>query len=341
MIIAIFGAGGFCGSHLVEHFLERGKDQVVGLDSTDEKLNGISGDNLTFHKADVTNAPGLVDEMIREADIVVDLIAYAHPSKYVEVPLDVVEVNFQRNLDIVQRCIDHDKRLIQFSSCEVYGKPKGQNEVYSEDGSDLTYGPVHKVRWIYAAAKQLLERVIYAHGQAGDLEFTIVRPFNFIGPRVDYLVEAGAMGGPRVFAHFMSALLTGGPMYLVGGGQVHRTFLHIADATAAIQAILDHPEESSNQIFNIGNPVNNIRIRDLARLMMDLYEELVGERPRSELVEVSGETFYGAGYEDSDRLTPDISKLTSLGWQPRHDLRSTFRETMRHYLERADGHPLV
>ena len=92
------------------------------------------------------------------------------------------------------------------------------------------FGPVQKQRWIYATAKMLLERVLYAHGVAGELDYTIVRPFNFIGSRIDYLVPANAIGGPRVFPHFMSALLTGGPLRLVDGGHVHRAFLHIADA---------------------------------------------------------------------------------------------------------------
>ena len=74
----------------------------------------------------------------------------------------------------------------------------------------MVLGPVHKQRWIYAASKSLLERILYAHGMARSLEHTIVRPFNFIGSRIDYLVPAGSMGGPRVFAHFMSALLQEG-----------------------------------------------------------------------------------------------------------------------------------
>jgi hypothetical protein len=47
---------------------------------------------------------------------------------------------------------------------------------------------------------------------------------------------------------------------------------------------------------------------------------------------VSGEEFYGPGYEDSDRLPPDISKMKSLGWIPRLDVRTTFRDAMAYYL---------
>ena len=332
MKITILGAGGFIGSHLVEYLLGCSEHEVVGVDLSGEKLEGIDGPNFTFMKADVHEIP---DQVLRDADVVVDLIAYANPSIYVESPLDVFRLNFQANLDVVETCARHGKRLIQYSTSEVYGKHQGDSELYSEDTSDLIMGPVTKQRWIYAASKQLLERVIHAYGLRGDLEYSILRPFNFIGPRIDQLVPAGTMGGPRVFAHFMSALLEGGPMHLVDGGHVHRTFLSIYEANTAFQAILDHPQ-SRNEIFNVGHPDNSITIRDLAGLMMDLYEGLMDRRPRCEVVEVSGETFYGAGYEDMDRVPPDISKLRALGWEPRMDLSTTFGDTIRYYLEQ-DG----
>ena len=334
MRIAMLGAGGFIGSHLVEHLVTRGEHEVVGLDVTDEKLQGITGRSFTFRRADVRAAPDVVEELVRHADLVVDLVAYANPSIYVSAPLEVFDLNFMQNLDVARLCIEHGKRLIQYSTAEVYGKAT-TGESFSEDSTDLVLGPIHRQRWIYATAKILLERVLYAHGVAGDLDYTIIRPFNFVGPRLDYLVPAHAVGGPRVFPHFMSALLTGGPIRLVDGGHVHRSFTHIADANAAFQTLLDRPDETRNQIFNIGNPANDTTIRELAALMVALYEELTGEAPRSEVVEIDGEAFYGPGYEDGDRLPPDIAKLRAIGWSPTRGLEETIRDTMAYYLATA------
>ncbi len=334
MKIAILGAGGFVGSHMVEHLIARGEHDVVGVDVTDEKLEGISGRNFKFLEGDISGETPLMDKVIRESDLVVDLVAYANPSLYVSSPLEVFELNFIQNLRVAKICMQHRKKLIQYSSAEVYGKLE-EGKHYTEDESDSVFGPTHKQRWIYAAGKALLERVIYAHGAAGDLEYVIIRPFNFIGSRIDYLVSPGTMGGPRVFAHFMSALLSGGPIHLVEGGRYHRAFLHIEEATTAFQTILDHPEQSRNQIFNIGNPNNNTTIRDMAYLMVDLYEEITGEPAKSEIRDITGEDFYGPGYEDSDRLPPDISKLRLLGWTPKHNLRKTLRDTMEYYINNA------
>jgi UDP-apiose/xylose synthase len=196
-------------------------------------------------------------------------------------------------------------------------------------------GPVHKHRWIYAAAKGLLERVLHAHGLNSDLEYTIIRPFNFLGSRIDYLVAPGTTGGPRVFAHFMSALMSGGPMLLVDGGHVHRAFTHVQDANEAFHILLAKPDQSRNEIFNVGNPTNDITIRELAHLMSEIYGELTGKIAASEIREISGTDFYGEGYEDSSRLPPDIRKLEALGWTPKCDLRSALRDAMAYYLQRG------
>jgi len=68
---------------------------------------------------------------------------------------------------------------------------------------------------------------------------------------------------------------------------------------------------------------------------MDLYEELTGRAPASTLVDISGADFYGPGYEDSSRLPPDITKLRRLGWAPRHDVRTTFRDAMAYYVDQS------
>lgn len=334
----ILGAGGFVGSHLMDYLVARGDHDLVGIDVSSEKLEPSTLRRIRFLRADLRRDFELVERAIREADVVVDLVAHANPSLYVTSPIEVFELNFTQNLRVARLCMRHRKRLIQYSSAEVYGKTH-EGDSLREDDSDLTFGPIHRQRWIYASGKMLLERILYAHGLAGELEHTVIRPFNFLGTRFDYLVPAGTRGGPRVFAHMMSALLTGGPIQLVDGGHVHRAFLHIEDACRAFGRILDHREETRNQAYNVGNPGNDVTIRGLAREMLALWEELTGRPAASTITDVSGEEFYGRGYEDADRLPPNIDKMRALGWEPTRDLRSTLRETMAHYLSRGQSTP--
>ena len=338
MKVLLLGVGGFIGSNLVDYLLANTGHVLTGLDDNDEKIADVKDESgrFTFIRGDVRENEDKVDELVQWADVVVDMIAYANPSLYISKPLDVVNLNFFQNIELINRCVKYKKRLIQFSTSEVYGLSMGRREPFSEDESALVMGPIRNQRWIYASSKELLDRIIYAHGVENGLEFSIVRPFNFVGPKIDYLVGAGAVGGPRVFSHFMSALLTNGPLRLVDGGLAHRTYTHIDDASRAIRLVLDNPERCHNDILNIGSPQNGCTVRELAVLMMELYEELTGKASGAYLEDIAGTAFYGEGYEDCDWRVPDVRKLEALGWSPQFDLRETFRSTMEWYLDRIN-----
>jgi UDP-apiose/xylose synthase len=277
---------------------------------------------------------------------VIDLVAVANPSVYVTDPLEVFKLNFTENLKIAELCVKHKKRLIQFSTCEVYGKtiagalgvdPATMPQPFAEDTTPLIMGPVTAHRWIYACAKQLLERVLHAYGLENKLNWTVIRPFNFIGPRIDYLPSEKA-GNPRVFSHFMNALLYGTPMKLVDGGKNYRAYTYIDDAIDCTARIIDNPNGvCDKQIFNIGTPENEVTIKQFAHLMKDVFNEHFRRPgdPDPEIVSVSSEEFYGKGYEDCDRRIPDVTKArTLLGWRSEHDIRSTIFHTMKYFVDK-------
>jgi UDP-apiose/xylose synthase len=331
----VFGGGGFIGSHLVGQLLDEGHT-VLALDKNNDKIPEKYSlhKKFTFHKVDVSKGNNNVKEIISDCDAVFNLIAYAVPSLYIEKPLDVVNLNLFENLNIVKQCVELKKWLIQFSSCEVYGMLGGRNGIFSEEESLLILGPVNKNRWIYSCAKQMLERIIYAYGENESLKYTIIRPFNFIGANMDFLVKSKDEGIPRVFANFMSALLYKEPLYIVDNGVNERTFIFIKDAVEALGLIIKNREKFENEIVNIGNPANEISMRDLAYLMRDIYKEKVINETLPAVVSVDGEEYYGKGYQDSEKRIPDIKKLNAVGWAPKHDLRKTFEISMDYYIKK-------
>ena len=217
-----------------------------------------------------------LDALVSGADLVIDLIAYANPGLYISIPLEVFRLNFTENLRIAEACVRRRKRLIQFSTCEVYGRTAASvkkanvadpedpvHAIFSEDESEFILGPVSKHRWIYACSKQLLERVLHAHGLETGLNYTIIRPFNFIGPKIDFL-SSEREGMPRVFSFFLDALLTGGQMKLVNGGTQRRCYTYIDDAIECTYRIVENRGGvCDRQIFNVGSPYNEVTIRRL------------------------------------------------------------------------------
>jgi UDP-apiose/xylose synthase len=347
MKILTLGAAGFIGSHLTHRLLKEGH-VVTAVDLESDKVDDcLDHPNLTFLQQDIRSPEWDLDSLVRASDLVIDLIAYANPGLYIRIPLEVFRLNFTENLKIAETCVRYKKRLIQFSTCEVYGRTAASlkhanladpddpiHATFSEDESEYILGPVVKHRWIYSCAKQLLERVLHAYGIEQGFNYTIIRPFNFIGPKIDFLPQEKE-GIPRVFSFFMDALLTGGTMKLVNGGTARRCYTYIDDAIECSYRIVENPGGvCDRQILNIGSPHNEISIRQMAETMREIYAEKFreGSTPLAEIESVSGEEFYGEGYDDSDRRIPDITKVrTLLGWEPKWSVRDTLETTMQYY----------
>jgi len=120
-------------------------------------------------------------------------------------------------------------------------------------------------------------------------------------------------------------------MYLVNGGCNRRTLTYIDDAISATMLIIEQASSLRNQIVNIGTPQNEVSMRDLARLMSELYEGITGKIADAPIVDVPAGSFYGEGYEDCDRRIPDVSRLERLGWKPVYGLHQTLGESVRYY----------
>ncbi|KAM0966614.1 hypothetical protein ACFX2C_022348 [Malus domestica] len=114
--------------------------------------------------------------------------------------------------------------------------------------------------------------VLLLYGAENGLQFTIVRPFNWIGPRMDFIpgIDGPSEGVARVLAFFSNNLLCREPLKLVHGGQSHRTFVYIKDAIEAVMLmIVRNPARANGHIFNVGNPHNEVTVRQLGEMMTE------------------------------------------------------------------------
>jgi UDP-apiose/xylose synthase len=336
--VAVLGAGGFVGSHLVPHLALERSMEVVAVDRNLDKLAvGLPG--VTRLQADI-NQPGLLDEVTGRAQVVVSLTALCNPALYNTQPLAVIDASYTDLVPLVKLCAARRRWLVHFSTCEVYGRTAldgagRRMRAMVEDQTALCLGPVARERWTYAAAKQLLERVIWAHGQHAGLPFTIVRPFNVIGPRMDFIPGVDGEGIPRVLACFMDALMRGEPLRLVSGGRQRRSFLDVGEFVTAVGRILERPATCQGEILNLGNPLNDVTIRGLARALAKAFAAFQPDAPPARLETVDPETFYGPGYDDSVVRIPSIAKATRLlRWRPRRTLAEMLPGIVSDYVTR-------
>jgi UDP-apiose/xylose synthase len=336
--IAVLGAGGFIGSHLVPALLALPGVEIDAVDVDFRKLE-FESPRLRRRQCRI-DTPGLLDELSGRSELVVSLTALCTPALYNTDPLAVIDASYTHLVPLVERCSERGVRLLHFSTCEVYGRLALDSfgtptERMHEDNTGLFLGPVARERWSYACAKQLLERVIWGHGQHRGLDFTIVRPFNVIGPRMDFIPGVDGDGVPRVLACFMNALLRGEELLLVDGGHQRRSFVSIADFVAAVVRIVERPAAARRQIVNLGHPGNDVSIRELAEALAREYARQVPSAPRARFREVSSLEFYGEGYDDSERRLPDIDKAIKLfGWEPQATLAGMLPEIVADYVTR-------
>lgn len=335
--VLILGVDGFIGNFLSERLLESGNYEVHGMDLRCHYVKRLlNHPDFSFHEGDISIHREWIEYHVKKCDIIVPLVAIATPIEYTRNPLKVFELDFEENLRIVRYCVKYNKRLVFPSTSEVYGMC--DEEEFDEDNSKLILGPIRMQRWIYSSSKQLLDRVIWAYGTQG-LKFTLFRPFNWIGPRLDSLVSA-RIGSSRAITQLILNLVEGTPIQLIDGGLQKRCFTDVSDGIEALFRIIENKNNNCNgQIINIGNPYNEASIKELGEILLEKFEQHPLRKhfpPFAGFHVVESESYYGKGYQDVQYRRPRIKNAQRLlDWKPRVALAEAVEKTLDFFLQDA------
>jgi nucleoside-diphosphate-sugar epimerase len=334
--VLILGVNGFIGHHLSKRILETTDWEVYGMDMQSDRLNEvINNPRMHFFEGDITINKEWVEYHVRKCDVILPLVAIATPSTYVKEPLRVFELDFEANLPIVRSAVKYKKHLIFPSTSEVYGMCTDGE--FDPEASNLIYGPINKPRWIYACAKQLMDRVIWGYGMEG-LNFTLFRPFNWIGAGLDS-IHTPKEGSSRVLTQFLGHIVRGENIQLVDGGAQKRAFTYVEDGIDALVRIIANKDGvATGKIYNVGNPANNYSIRELANMMLAVAAEYPEYRENAKLVklvETTSAGYYGAGYQDVQNRVPKIENtMQDLGWKPTFSMNEALHKILDAYKDK-------
>lgn len=332
--VLILGVNGFIGHHLSKRIIAETDWQIYGMDmQTDRIADLLTESRFHFFEGDITINKEWIEYHVKKCDTVLPLVAIATPATYVREPLRVFELDFEANLPIVRSCVKYKKRIVFPSTSEVYGMCRDAE--FDSEHSELILGPINKSRWIYSCAKQLMDRVISAYGVEHGLDYTLFRPFNWIGAGLDSL-NTPKEGSSRVITQFLGHIVRGEAIKLVDGGQQKRAFTYIDDGIAALMKIIRNEHAiASGKIYNIGNPRNNYSVRTLAQMMLDLalsYPEYRDSAAQVRLVETTAADYYGKGYQDVQNRVPKITNTClDLDWQPKVAMEQALRHIFDAY----------
>lgn len=297
--IFVSGAGGFIGSHLVDHLVRAGHD-VCGL--VHYNSHGSIGwlanlepkilSSIKVIKGDVCDL-GMMITASKGYDVIVNMAAligipysYAAPSSY-------INVNAMGTCNLLQAAqINNADRFIQTSTSEVYGT--AQYVPMDEKHPLRAQSP-------YAASKIAADQLALSFQSSFGLPATIIRPFNTFGPRQSLRA---------VIPTILSQLSNGAPQLRLGNLETKRDFTFVTDTAAGIAAAVTCKKDIAGEVINLGSGVE-FSIGTIVKNALEIFSseaEIITEKER-------------VRPNDSEvmRLLSDNQKAKRLlGWAPEY-----------------------
>lgn len=305
--ILITGGAGFIGSTLANHLGDHNDIVVIDDLSMGNRENLDQTKKITFIEGDVSDKQKM--EKILQShrfDYIFHLAAIASVADSVERPLETHRVNFDSVLmllELIRKYQPKLKRIVFSSSAAVYGDeptlPKKEESVIRP----LTPYAIDK----FAAEQYVLD---YCH--LYDVPGTAVRFFNVYGPNQN--PNSPYSGVISILVDRYKKQLAGekASFTLFGDGSQSRDFVYVEDVVQAL-LLVSKEEKALGQQFNVGTG-NSTTLLDLIQtinqileveLLLDYQEERAGD------------------IHDS---LADITKLSTLGYQPKHSILDGMRK---------------
>ncbi|QLH19818.1 GDP-mannose 4,6-dehydratase [Streptomyces sp. Rer75] len=316
--VAVTGAEGFIGSHLVEALVATGHRvrAMVQYNSFSDFgwLETLPQDVLSEVEVvlgDVRD-PGSVTGLVKGAEAVYHLAALiAIPYSY-RAPHSYVDTNVTGTLNVLE-AVRHLEipRLVHTSTSETYGT--AQTVPITEDHPINTQSP-------YAASKAGGDRLADSYHASFGTPVVTLRPFNTFGPRQSMRA---------VIPTVIGQVAAGERTVTLGDLRPTRDFTYVKDTAAAFLAVGTAPAaDVVGRTFNAGTG-GEISVGDLVTLVGKLMDTDLDVREDTQRVRPA----------DSEvmRLVCDASRLrAATGWAPAHSLEEGLEHTIAFFRDPAN-----
>jgi dTDP-glucose 4,6-dehydratase len=295
MRVVITGGAGFIGSHLVDHYLNRGHELIV-IDSlitgSEENMRThLDGSALQFLHMDVCD----VSDIEGEVDLILHFASPASPFDYLKYPIETMKTASFGTYNMLELAKKKNAKFLIASTSEVYGDPEVHPQKEDYWGNVNPIGP----RSVYDEGKRFAEAMTISYHRKFGVKTNIVRIFNTYGERM-------RSGDGRVIPTFITEALKNKPLPVFGDGKQTRSFCYISDM---VEGITKMAQNDYALPVNLGNPLE-YTILELA----DVVKELCSS--------TSTLKFLSLPENDPRKRKPDIRKAQELlGWKPRVELK--------------------
>ncbi|MBK1812711.1 NAD-dependent epimerase/dehydratase family protein [Clostridium sp. YIM B02505] len=295
MKILITGGAGFIGSHLVDKLLDEDHEVYVidnlSTGSLENIRHNLENNHFHFVQEDICNYDVLYD-LCSKCNLIFHLASSVGVKYIMDNPVKSLNSNILSSISIIKIAADLKKRIVVFSTSEIYGKNKSPE---LRENDDRIIG--NSFRWSYSIGKAVAEYYCYAYGKEMDLDYVVIRCFNIVGPR-----QVGNYG--MVLPRLVGQALRNEPMTVYDDGTQIRTFTHVSDLVNILCLIIENTE-TNKEIFNVGSS-NSISIIDLANRIKAITNSL------SEITFIPSREVFGSDFEDPKVRIPSADKILSI-----------------------------
>ena len=317
-VVAVTGAGGFIGSHLVEALVARGHrvKAFVHYNGLGRYgwLDSLSPDQLAaieVHAGDIRDR-GTVQRLVDDAAVVYHLAALGGIPYSYRAPQSYVETNIMGTLNVLESSrTAGTPRVVVTSTSEVYGT-----------AVTVPMTESHRLRGQspYSASKIGADKLAESFHLSFGLPVVTLRPFNTYGPR---------QSTRAVIPTIISQLATGSGRVELGATETTRDLLFVNDTVTAFITVGTAPAEVvCGQVFQVATG-QETSVRELVRRIGGL----LGVVP--EIVVSDGRLRPTAS--EVERLLGDSSRLRRhTGWQPMSSLEDGLKTTVEWFLDPAN-----
>lgn len=291
MRLLVTGGAGFIGSNFVRLTLEERPDvEMTVLDAltyAGDEASVPADDRVTLIKGDIVE-PGLVDDLVKEHDMVIHFAAESHNDNSLDNPWPFIQTNIVGTYHLLEAVRRHGKRLHHISTDEVYG------DLELDDPAKFTPETPYNPSSPYSSSKAASDLLVRAWVRSFKVEATISQCSNNYGP---------AQHVEKFIPRQITNVLDGIRPKLYGKGDNVRDWIHVDDHNRAVWTIIDKGVAGETYLIGADAEMDNTSVIEMILEQMghstDAYDH-VSDRPGHDL-----------------RYAIDASTLREeLGWEP-------------------------
>lgn len=315
--IMISGATGLIGSMLVDVIMRKNNDNlnctVYALSRSEERMRNrfkYCFENPLFHfiEYDVNRKLCLTEDVT--IDYILHLASNTHPMQYSTDPIGTITTNIIGVQNLLDFAVEHHTTRFAFaSSNEVYGENRGDVEKFDE--KYCGYIDCNTMRAGYPESKRCGEALCQAYKAQKGLDVVIPRLTRSYGPT---LLKTDT----KALSQFLHKGVAGEDIVLKSAGTQFYSYLYVMDSVSGLLTVLLNGE--SGEAYNISDDASDIMLKDLAAIIADYArKKVVFEIP---------DAVESAGYSKATKARLDSSKLNSLGWKAKYDIKTGIVRTI-------------